>query len=353
MRILIETYWRRIEDILIHLRITTNKRQVVTEFIKNIEHNLYKLPTEVKNQLRNKIIPLFDKINVFSNNNKRSSLYGMLKERMKVAKQFLKENQNFILTKADKGNVTVALDKNKYINSMNEILQDTSTYTVVKKSPMNTLNNGLRNILTKWKSLGYITDGTYRWLNTSDGLLPRVYISKNLVQRWAPHLPPILADIVIQDLEEKMLEDCNFDIPIYYRYVDDIIMAIPGSKIKEIQEKFNAYHPRLQFTVEIEYKNMNFLDTTIIIDNNQIKSDWYHKPLFLGRYLNYNSQHQLSQKKGTIIDNIDDFEQLLNVVGHSKDMGLNINTKKTKFMVITREPNVFRNVSLTLEVTDR
>jgi len=45
---------------------------------------------------------------------------------------------------------------------------------------------------------------------------------------------------------------------------------------------------------------------------------------------------------------MDDLQQLLNVVGeYSQDMGLNMNKKKTKFMVIMREIDVFRNVSLT------
>jgi len=47
-------------------------------------------------------------------------------------------------------------------------------------------------------------------------------------------------------------------------------------------------------------------------------------------------------------DNIDDLEQLLNMIVQHR-LGLNINTKKTKFMVIIREPDIFRNVSLTLE----
>jgi len=42
-------------------------------------------------------------------------------------------------------------------------------------------------------------------------------------------LSPIIADIVMQDLERVVLETFDFDIPIYYRYVDDIVS---GSHIK-------------------------------------------------------------------------------------------------------------------------
>lgn len=40
-------------------------------------------------------------------------------------------------------------------------------------------------------------------------------------------LSPIIADIVMQDLEEKVLHSIDFRLPFYYRYVDDIIIATP------------------------------------------------------------------------------------------------------------------------------
>jgi len=49
-----------------------------------------------------------------------------------------------------------------------------------------------------------------------------------------------------------------------------------------------------------------------------------------------------------IADNIHDLQQLVNVVGEqSESMGLNINTKKTKFMIISRNLNTFENASIT------
>jgi len=51
-----------------------------------------------------------------------------------------------------------------------------------------------------------------------------------------------------------------------------------------------------------------------------------------------------------VADNMKDLRDMLGTVGEcSKNMGLNINTKKTKFMVITRKPQEFQNSSLTYE----
>jgi len=44
-------------------------------------------------------------------------------------------------------------------------------------------------------------------------------------------LSPIIADIVMQDLERVVLETFDFDIPFYYRYVDDIMLTVPNQKL--------------------------------------------------------------------------------------------------------------------------
>ena len=93
----------------------------------------------------------------------------------------------------------------------------------------------------------------------------------------------IIADIVMQDLE-KMLNSLDFDISFYYRYVDDIIIAIPSFKVQEVLEKFNSYHHRIQFTCEIGNHRINFLNTNIIVDKNIIKFDLYYKPTFSCRF---------------------------------------------------------------------
>jgi len=114
-------------------------------------------------------------------------------------------------------------------------------------------------------------------------------------------LSPIISDLVLRDLEERALETLGFPPPFYFRYVDDIAMAIPAGSVEKTLNIFNSLHPRLQFAAEIGGKSLNFLDITIIKNKNYLEFNWYHKPTFSGRYLNYLSQHPVSQKRGTII----------------------------------------------------
>jgi len=73
-------------------------------------------------------------------------------------------------------------------------------------------------------------------------------------------LSPIIAEIVLQNLEKKALELLSIGIPFYHRYIDDITLAAPRHKINEFLNTFNSLHPRLQFTLEIEGNQLNFLD---------------------------------------------------------------------------------------------
>jgi len=93
-------------------------------------------------------------------------------------------------------------------------------------------------------------------------------------------LSPIIADLVLRDIESRAINILNIPLPIYVRYVDDILLAAPADSVNDILKTFNSFHPRLQFTLEIGEDKLNFLDVTIIKSNANLEFDWSHKPTF-------------------------------------------------------------------------
>ncbi|KAL6421570.1 hypothetical protein ACFW04_014304 [Cataglyphis niger] len=89
-------------------------------------------------------------------------------------------------------------------------------------------------------------------------------------------LSPILADIVMDDLETHCLGLLGFAVPVYYRYVD-IFAIVSRAKVDEINVIFNSYHQRLKFTHEIEKPSSN-------------------------RYINFYSNHPFKYKINTIFN---------------------------------------------------
>ena len=129
----------------------------------------------------------------------------------------------------------------------------------------------------------------------------------------------LLADIVMDDLETQCLKQLDYTPLFFFRYVDDIVLCIPNQKIDYTLDIFNKYHPKLQFTVELEENNrINFLDLTIINKNNTITTNWYNKSTFSGRVLHYESCHPTHQKIAMVY-NLTDRALILSDPTYHKD----------------------------------
>jgi len=66
-----------------------------------------------------------------------------------------------------------------------------------------------------------------------------------------------------------------------------------------------SFYPRLRFTMEVGGDELNFLDIILLKRDSRLYSNWFRKPTFSGRFLNFYSQHLFAHKKGTILSLID------------------------------------------------
>ncbi|XP_018353715.1 PREDICTED: uncharacterized protein LOC108755288 [Trachymyrmex septentrionalis] len=155
-------------------------------------------------------------------------------------------------------------------------------------------------------------------LDSSFFVFDNVFYRQSFGTPMGSPISPVIADLVLRRLETVSLMSVNLDILFYYRYVDDICTALPPSQIDVLLERFNAFHPRLQFTVERGGKTINFLDVSV--NNNRFNFDWYRKPTFSGRFLNFHSNHPLTQKKGTIFSLVDRAFLLSDFKFHTKNL---------------------------------
>ena len=58
------------------------------------------------------------------------------------------------------------------------------------------------------------------------------FIHKFSAQLWAILISPILADIVMHDLENFALSELCFESVFYFRYVEDILLCVPSNMIE-------------------------------------------------------------------------------------------------------------------------
>jgi len=150
-----------------------NMNNNIIQLIKNIENNIIKLDPDIQKEIRNRSVPLIH--NLMS-----TSLYGDTNDRkiiqlINITNNFIKMKPNIIYTRADKGNITVALNRTDYINELEKIFSDKDTYELIKKDPIIKLTNETRCLLAGWKSKGYISKSSYYSIYCSDGTIPRAY----------------------------------------------------------------------------------------------------------------------------------------------------------------------------------
>ena len=82
------------------------------------------------------------------------------------------------------------------------------------------------------------------------------------------------------------------------RYVDDTFVVIKNNNL----ETFYEHLASIKFTLEIESNNsLPFLDVLVVKEKSgNLTTKLYQKPTHPNRFLNFNSQHSLRQKRGII-----------------------------------------------------
>ena len=83
-------------------------------------------------------------------------------------------------------------------------------------------------------------------------------------------------------------------------FIDDIffIWEHREEKLKEFIDVLNKKHPTIKFTAEWSKTQINFLDVTVYLENENIKTDLYVKSTDTHQYLHSSSYHPYHCKKG-------------------------------------------------------
>lgn len=111
----------------------------------------------------------------------------------------------------------------------------------------------------------------------------------------------VVANLVMENLENNALQSFNAKPKVYKRFVDDTIAALKTALIDAFNGHLNAQNPRIKFTIERYHPDgLAFLDTlNKVEDNGRIDISAYRKPTQTDRYLQFDS-HQPIHHKATV-----------------------------------------------------
>ena len=113
----------------------------------------------------------------------------------------------------------------------------------------------------------------------------------------------VVAEIVMQNIEEQALATYKRTLPLWLRYVDDTFTAVHKDEIDDFHEHLNRQNADIQFIKEIEENGkIPFLDCLVTRNNNdnKLSSTVYRKPTHTDRLLDQSYYNPTSHKAATI-----------------------------------------------------
>jgi hypothetical protein len=110
----------------------------------------------------------------------------------------------------------------------------------------------------------------------------------------------LLANLVMEHVEEEAIRTSNNPPKWWYRYVDDSHCCLKKDYVQDFHQHLNSINNHIQFTYEQEddENGLAFLDTkTTRSEEGKIITTVYRKPTHTERYLDFNSHHPMTHKR--------------------------------------------------------
>ena len=116
-------------------------------------------------------------------------------------------------------------------------------------------------------------------------------------------ISPVLADLVMEEIEETAISTFPHPPKWWFRYVDDSHSCLRKDQVDQFHKHLNSINPNIQFTLELENthgQGLPFLDTITSRRGTEIQVDVYRKPTHTDRYLDFFSCHPLCHKRSVV-----------------------------------------------------
>ncbi len=136
-------------------------------------------------------------------------------------------------------------------------------------------------------------------LNTTYFVFDGIYYQQVFGTAMGSPVSAVIANLVMEDVEQRALASAPVRLSFWKRFVDDIISAVSRNDIDILLQHLNSIEPSIQFTVEREMNgDLAFLDLNVYRTiEGKLETAVYRKPTHTDKYLSYNSHHPVSHKK--------------------------------------------------------
>ncbi|CAF1489635.1 unnamed protein product [Rotaria sordida] len=221
----------------------------------------------------------------------------------------LAKNKSIIITRPDKGRGMVIMDRADYVQKMNAILDDRSAFTLINHDPTLDNENELIKFLLVLKKEGFISDKEFKLASPIGSRPARIYGVPKLHKKQENYpLRPVMSatKTVAYGLEETLMDRLKQSgVCQWYRYVDDTFVLIePTTKVENVLEILNNFHPSISFTHQLETNgSLPFLDVWVTrsTEAKKFQTAVYRKETFTGLMIKWDSYVPGNYKKASVV----------------------------------------------------
>lgn len=125
--------------------------------------------------IRSQVSSLLMKFKYNNHTNELTIFYKKISMDIRKTKKFLNSNKDLIYLKADKGNISILMNKTDYHTKMTELLSDSNTYKLLDNNPLNCIQNKNNQIAKELLNEKHIDNFVYKQLICHNGVLSKIY----------------------------------------------------------------------------------------------------------------------------------------------------------------------------------
>uniref|UniRef100_UPI0002B8EE6C uncharacterized protein LOC108950552 n=1 Tax=Ciona intestinalis TaxID=7719 RepID=UPI0002B8EE6C len=223
----------------------------------------------------------------------------------------LQKDRSIVILSADKGNRAVVMNRTDYTAKLLELMKDARTYKKLARNPTPSLEHiPLRAIVSFIGSPSYmlakflakivapLIGNNSHHVRNSHEFAAEVRDMTIADAMGGSPISVVIANVVIETIEEDALATFMHPPRYWKRYVDDTFAIIAAEQL----HPFLGIEESIQFTLERENEGkIAFLDVEVSRDEEGgMKTYVYRKPTHTNRYLSFWSAHPIEHKKAVV-----------------------------------------------------
>lgn len=149
-------------------------------------------------------------------------------------------------------------------------------------------------------------------LRNNDFMFNNQYYLQTKGTAMGKRFAPALANIYLLEFDDKATSGYKTKPVLYFRYIDDIFFLWPGDarSLEEFEIYLNSLIPSISIKLKHSDKEIDFLDVTVYITENKLKTKVYFKETDTHQLLHRDSFHPKHTFNGIVKSQLIRFKRI-------------------------------------------